>query len=90
MAEARATWTDERLDDLSRRVEDGFRRVDSRFDSLEARMDARFEAQNAELSRRIDAQGSRIDSLQRTMIQVGAAQTVAIIGTLVTVVLTRA
>jgi hypothetical protein len=24
---ARATWTDERLDDLSRRVEDGFNRV---------------------------------------------------------------
>ena len=32
---AHATWTDERLDDLSRRVDDGFNRVDA--DLLEIR-----------------------------------------------------
>jgi hypothetical protein len=45
---ARATWTDERLDDLVRRVDDGFNRLDA---------DLR-------------AMSSRIDALQRTMIQV--------------------
>ena len=29
MERAHATWTDERLDDLSRRVDDGFNRVDA-------------------------------------------------------------
>jgi hypothetical protein len=48
-APARATWTDERLDDLSSRVDAGFARMDQGF----ARVDA------------------RIDSMQRTMIQVG-------------------
>jgi hypothetical protein len=48
MERARATWTDERLDDLARRMDDGFRRVDEDLRALNA----------------------RIDTLQRTMIQV--------------------
>jgi hypothetical protein len=47
---ARATWTQERLDDLVRRMDDGFNRLDA---------DLR-------------AVNSRIDTLQRTMIQVAA------------------
>jgi hypothetical protein len=35
---ARATWTDERLDDLSRRVDDGFDRVEARLDGLQRTM----------------------------------------------------
>ena len=35
----RATWTDERLDDLSRRVDDGFNCVDAHLRSLDARID---------------------------------------------------
>ena len=50
MERARATWTDERLDDLVRRMDDGFNRLDA---------DLR-------------AMSSRIDTLQRTMIQVAA------------------
>jgi hypothetical protein len=56
MERARATWTDERLDDLSRRVDAGFARVDADVRELRARFD------------HVDA---RIDSLQHTMIQVG-------------------
>jgi hypothetical protein len=37
---ARATWTDERLDDLARRVDDGFNRVDADLRALNARIDA--------------------------------------------------
>ena len=35
MQTMREKWTDERLDDLSERVTDGFRRVDERFMHLE-------------------------------------------------------
>ena len=40
MERARATWTDERLDDLARRVDQGFARVDSDLRALNARFDA--------------------------------------------------
>jgi hypothetical protein len=79
MPEARETWTDERLDDLSRRVDNGFARVDARSNQLETRMDARFNHLE-----------TRIDSLQRTIIQFGATTTAGILATLVTIVLTRA
>ena len=39
MERARATWTDERLDDLSRRVDQGFARVDADLRALNARFD---------------------------------------------------
>jgi Glyoxalase/Bleomycin resistance protein/Dioxygenase superfamily len=76
---ARATWTDERLDDLSKRVDDGFNRLDARID-----------AQAIELARRMDALegrlGSRIDGLQRTMIQIGGATIATVLATLATVI----
>ncbi|MQA73106.1 MAG: hypothetical protein GEU88_01920 [Solirubrobacterales bacterium] len=61
MERTRATWTDERLDDLAHRVDDGFRRVDARFDAQDARFNA------------VDA---RFDALQRTIIQVGGGMIV--------------
>jgi hypothetical protein len=76
---ARLTWTDERLDDLSRRVDEGFSRVDRRFESLEARMDRRFDSLDA-----------RFDALQQTMIRLMGAMTVAVFATLITVILTQA
>jgi hypothetical protein len=36
----RHNWTDERLDDLSRRVDAGFTRVDADLRGLDARLDA--------------------------------------------------
>jgi hypothetical protein len=59
---ARATWTDERLDDLSRRIDAGFARVDEDLRAMRTEL-----AQAA----RTDALSARIDALQRTMIQVG-------------------
>lgn len=50
----RERWTDERLDDLNGKVDDGFRRMDERF----AAVDARFA--------QVDA---RLDAMQRTMTQ---------------------
>jgi hypothetical protein len=63
---ARATWTDERLDDLARRVDDGFNRVDADLRSL-----------RTEMTGRIDALGVRIDALQRTVFQVGGGMIAA-------------
>jgi hypothetical protein len=96
MERGRATWTDERLDDLARRVDRGFERVDRELAALRGRIDAH----GTELSDRIDAVGSglsdridalsdrvdaRIDGLQRTMIQVGGGLVAAMLATLVTV-----
>jgi hypothetical protein len=90
MERARATWTDERLDDLARRVDRGFERVDRELVTLGGRV----EAQGAELSHRIDALSdridARIDALQRTMIQVGGGLVVAMLATLVTLIATQA
>ena len=60
MERARATWTDERLNDLAGRVDVGFSRVDEDLRAL-----------RAEISTRFDAQGARIDGLQRAILQVG-------------------
>ncbi|MGH2950534.1 MAG: hypothetical protein ACRDKX_00625, partial [Solirubrobacterales bacterium] len=73
MEGSRATWTDERLDDLSRTVETGFARLDADLRAVRTEMGA----MRSDLSSRIDAQGadlsSRFDALQRTMLQVGGA-----------------
>jgi len=87
---ARATWTDERLDDLSQRVETGFQRVDEDLRSMRTELSARIDAQGVALSERLGRVEERIDALERTMLQVGSGMTVAILATLVSVVLTRA
>jgi hypothetical protein len=43
MERARATWTDERLDDLARHVESGFNRLDADIRALRAETSARFD-----------------------------------------------
>jgi hypothetical protein len=44
MEHARATWTDERLDDLAHRVDDGFNRVDEDLRSLRTELSGRIDA----------------------------------------------
>ena len=44
MEAMRKTWTDERLDDMNRRMESGFKRVDDDIRGLRAEMNARFDA----------------------------------------------
>jgi hypothetical protein len=82
MERARATWTDERLDDLSRRVDDGFNRVDQDLRQLHTEMNARFDAVEARL-------GARIDGLQRSMLQVGGGIVAAVLATVVSVIATN-
>jgi hypothetical protein len=73
MTDMRKSWTDERLDDFVIHVDQRFDVVDRRFDTLERRMDNGFI--------RVDA---RIDALQRTMLQLGVAVIVALIGLIAT------
>ena len=47
MEAVRSRWTDERLDDLSRRMDLGFQRVDEEFRALRAEMNARFDSLHA-------------------------------------------
>jgi hypothetical protein len=44
MEGARATWTDERLDDLARRVDSGFQRTDEELRALRLELGARIDA----------------------------------------------
>jgi len=44
MEAMRVSWTDERLDDLSQRMDAGFNRVDADLRELRGEMNARFDA----------------------------------------------
>ena len=84
MEAMRQSWSDDRLDDLNHRVDEGFARVDERFAQMEARMDAQADRLDAKFDasrhgtsacrcRRTPHQlNSRFDAMQQTMMRVGA------------------
>lgn len=86
----RTTWSDERLDDLSGRVQGGFERVDRRFEQVDqrfAQIDRRFEQVDRrfdETNRRIDGLGlelrGEIDALRTTILRVGGGMMVGLVG----------
>ena len=69
-------WNDGRLDELSKRVDDGFIQVREEFTGVNKRID--------HLGTRIDHLGTRFDAMQRTLMQVGGGIFVALIGLIVT------
>jgi len=77
----RETWTDQRLDDLNKKVDDGFADVKAemrgRFDSLEARFEGRMDKEFGELNQ-------RFDRLQHTLFASAVALCVALIGSTAT------
>lgn len=77
MEAMRQSWTDDRLDILNRKVDDGFAETGARFDQVERRLDrvdARFEMveqnfqnverQFGEVGQRLDRLESRLESMQ--------------------------
>jgi hypothetical protein len=72
MQSMREAWTDERLDDLNHRVDEGFRRVDGDLRALRGEMNGRFDALQREMN-------TRFDALQRTMIHAAIGMTAAFI-----------
>jgi predicted nuclease with TOPRIM domain len=72
MESKRTNWNDDRLDELSRRVDDGFKemragfaRIDEKFDRVEKKFDR--------IDARFDGVGERIDKLIFTMWAAGGA-----------------
>jgi hypothetical protein len=71
MEAMREAWTDGRLDDLSKRVDRGFGRVDADLRALNSRLDG-FQ--------------QTLDALQPTMLQVGVGLIGALLAVMVTIV----
>ena len=64
MEAMRESWTDDRLDYLNRRVDDGFKHVDGRFKQVDDRLDR--------VESRLDRIDDRLFAIQRLIVQVGA------------------
>jgi hypothetical protein len=86
MEPAKATWTDQRFDDMSgrvdalgRRMDDGFNRVDADIRALRAETNARFDAAEARADSRFEAMQARTDAFQRTMLQLGGGMMVTFV-----------
>ena len=75
MESMREAWTDERLDDLTNRMDQGFARLytrvdklDTRIDKFEDRVDSRFDKIDARLERFEERITSRFEWLWRMML----------------------
>ena len=68
MEAVRDKWTDERLDDLNKKVDDGFSRVDQRFAQIDQRS-PRSTSAFAQVDQRFAQVDARFDGLQRMMWQ---------------------
>lgn len=64
----REKWTDERLDDLNKKVDDGFARVDADIRELRKEMNARFNSVDARFEKLNDSMNARFEALNRNMI----------------------
>lgn len=87
----RENWTDERLDDLNKKVDDGFAdtkaemrtgftRVDGEIRELRSEMNARFNSIDARFDKLNDSVNARFDRMQHTLIGSAVAVVLAIIG----------
>ncbi len=68
----REKWTDERLDDMSGRMDEGFRRLDDELRGLRSDMGAEFAAVRGEMN-------TRFEATQRLIIQVGGGMFVTMV-----------
>jgi hypothetical protein len=68
----REKWTDERLDDMSERMGEGFKRIDEEVRGLRSDMTTEFAAVRGEMS-------SRFDATQRLIVQVGGGMLLTMI-----------
>jgi hypothetical protein len=62
MEAVRDAWTDDRLDDLNHRVDDGFKEMRTEFRAVRSELGGQIEAVRSDL-------GSQIAALHRTMLQ---------------------
>jgi hypothetical protein len=88
MQTMREAWTDERLDDLNRHVEEGFRRIDgdlrglrvetkTELTALRGEMNERFERVDADMKGLRSEMSARFESMQRTILHAALALSAA-------------
>ena len=73
-AMTRATWTDERMDDLNGRVDELGRRMDRQFEQVDRRFEqvlAKLEKAEERTSHQFERLDSKIDAFQLAIIRVG-------------------
>lgn len=75
----REQWTDDRLDDLSKRVDNGFDRVDKKIDDSAARLDKKIDDSFAQLHADMREIQSDIKNLNRSLLAAAVAIIVALI-----------
>ncbi len=76
-------WNDGRLNELSKRVDDGFAQIREEFTGVNKKID-RLDQRIDRLDQRIDHLGSRFDAMQRTLMQIGGGIFVALLGLIAT------
>ncbi|HEX2392934.1 MAG TPA: hypothetical protein VHI77_08450 [Solirubrobacterales bacterium] len=89
---ARDSWTDDRLDDLNHRVDEGFTETRTEFRSLRSEMQEEFRAVRSEMQEEFRAVRSEMAAMHRTLVQAivgGLAVTlVGFAGTIATILAT--
>lgn len=85
--EPRQNWTYQRLDDLSKKVDDGFERLEKKIDTglTEVKAEIRgvrseVKGLSAEMNSRFDAMNARFDAFGRNLFMAAIAIVVALIG----------
>jgi hypothetical protein len=76
----REKWTDERLDDLNKKVDDGFADTKAEMRQGFSRLDAEIRGLREEMNTRFSAVDARFDALNRNMIAGFFVIVAAIIG----------
>lgn len=83
------SWTDDRLDDLNRRMEAGFKRVDDDVRELRSEMNARFDRVDARFEHMEAKFDAKFDALQRTLLQIGGGMAAALGAALIGLIATQ-
>jgi hypothetical protein len=76
----RETWTDQRLDDLAESMRTGFGRVDQDMRDLRGAVGSLGTQLRGEMSEMRSDLGGQIEALRLTMLRVGGALMVALVG----------
>jgi hypothetical protein len=85
MEAMREHWTDDRMDDLARRVDNGFNRVDKDLRDLRGEI----AAMRSETNSRFEGLEARFDALQRLLLQVAGGMIAAFLAGLLGLIATQ-
>jgi hypothetical protein len=80
MEPMRDKWTDERLDDLNRKVDAGFDRIDGDIRALRVETRTEFTALRGEMKAGFDRVDERFDALHRLLVQSVVVLLAALVG----------